>query len=275
MKKRITFLMAAVVAAVFGVQAQNLLVDNFESGVNKWGAWGVDKAEIVENPNSSGINTSAHVYKLENALNSCGIYYDSGTHGDLPVVVSISGNVNSGEYRYLHFKFLRDNAASMVIKLNPLPYLTREYWVSANTEWQYIVIDLREKNTWSENELGSSYQKVDIEPNKNGSTTTLYLDDIYFSPSEEHITGDQTSVKNGAVTNSGIRLSRSADGNTVAHVGDLKGALKLEVYNIAGSLLRVVYDGTASAGAYELPSFDAGIYLLRATTSKGTYSFKF
>jgi hypothetical protein len=280
MKKRITFLMVAVVAAVFGMQAQNRLLGDFEADVNKWTYWAFATFEIADNPNKSSGNNSDHVLKLAGATEGwAGMSYNTQTHGELPISISVSGEPAAGEYQYLHFKILRSNWASMIAELkdDTKTYNTTEKWIGNNTDWQYIVVDLRDKNQWSPSELQSSYPKIDMQPNKNSDPldVTFYIDDIYLSASNEEIPQTITTVKNMGAGNSDIYLSRSANGNTVAHVGDLEGALKLEVYNLTGTLIKVVYNGTASAGAYELPSFGAGIYLLKATTSKGTYSLKF
>ncbi len=256
------------------LQGQNLLVDNFESNVNRWGAWGMAANVIVKNPKKSGINTSENVYKLEKAEKTCGIHYDNEKQGNLNIPVPKTGNAAAGQYRYLHFKLLREQGgnASIVVKLNPTPYLTKENWISSSSEWQYIVIDLQEKNDYSENDLGGPYHKVEIEPNKNGETTTLYLDDIFLSPSNNHIT---TNLRSTEGFDSPIRILREEGGKTLCQVSKHGGALKLEVYNLQGKLLQVVSEGVISEGIYELPSCGYGVQLLKVTSKDDSYCLKF
>ena len=272
MKAKITVLFIAVLMACFGLQAQNLLLDNFEGESHNFNIWPDNATTIthVENPDKSGINTSDYVLKVEgtsDAPNWMCIYYDR----EITIPIGNVNVVNEGEYRYVHFKLHRSYENKIMVEMDD--DFASEVWTGGSNMWEYYAVDMLNKNDWSEDLSNKTYGSIKIQLNREVRAYTAYIDDIYLSPTSDPITS--TSIKNTKLNSLDINVYRSANGSAFAHIGELDGQLKLEVHNLQGQLLKVVYNDVAATGNYELPSFEKGIYILKATTSKGTYSLKF
>ena len=279
MRTRITVLFVAVLTACFSLQAQNLLVDDFETG-GKFGCYGTDiTIAVVENPGKTDVNSSDYVLKMEGtnaSENWAGINYIPEQFGNLPITVGNVDVVNEGEYRYVHFKLHRNNDNKVLVQLkldDGNAEYPEELWTGGTNTWEYYVMDLLYKAEWSYDLSNKQYNQIEFQPNKQSGAFVLYIDDIYLSPSPDPIT--TSAIKNNKINSADINVYRSANGSAFARIGELEGQLKLEVYNLQGQLLKVVYNDVAAMGNYELPSFETGIYILKATTSKGTYSLKF
>ena len=257
------------------------LVMDFEGGVNLFTAKDDPLAMAVEeNPSKTGENTSNYALKItSSATTSWHSLYS--INDKITNIFEISTDPTVG-YRYLHFKVYKSLISKMLWyfydESGTAGALNAKYCAEkANTkinEWEYLVIDLLELNGGAYNISPGTHYRIRFNMNTNGSGAyTGYIDDIYLSISADKRAQTPTSVKN-AKTDNDISVSR-LDNNTVkiAVNAELKGNLKLNVYNMQGQLLQSI-GNVSSAETLELNLPDNNLYLLRATGNK-TFTVKF
>ena len=310
MKKKITLLLLSAICIACSLSAQNVFkLADYEDGKdcflgNNSGNPGTNNGitkEIVDNPTKDAINGSSKVLKVAYPLltgATYGVVFANGFCSNVPGSPIPIGE-ESDQYRYLHFKILKIKTSrvewnfreqggsgsawsSIMISGTPTPpedledpYYSKtegELWQEAT--WQSIVVDFM--TTHINCNIPTEITKRDYygymlnldKDNKIGSAFTTYIDDIYFSSSEEtpFIVGINDIAKKSEIS--------VVKGSTVL-VNDVKGSLKLEIYNLQGQLIEEVYNGIANTGAYELPALPQSVYILKATTENGVQNIKF
>jgi beta-glucanase (GH16 family) len=73
-----------------------------------------------------------------------------------------------------------------------------------------------------------------------------------------------------------VRVSRSTDGHAVVHIEEgRQSKLKMEIYNMTGSLLYALCEKAATADSYDIPDLERGIHILKVSIDENSYALKF
>ena len=138
MKKIITktnlFLTAILLSG--NINAQNILIDDFEGGDKGWISVSCEDYDhdIRENEYKEGVNTSDHVLFIKRSPE-----YDNWSGAMLPDG-NLAGSPITG-YRYLHVKMYRNNTDIPNLKVNGVDLEPMEMKTIAN-QWQDVVFDI-------------------------------------------------------------------------------------------------------------------------------------
>ena len=268
--------------------------------------------EVVNNPILDAVNGSSKVlkvnYPLPGAAGDYRVIFANAVGSKTVTAATEPIPVGNGanEYRYLHLKILkirtspvewnfRDSGGAGIawtnkfqVKGTPIPpedsedpyYSKTEAQLWQEASWQNVVIDFLEEHencnipaAIAANKKFYGYMlcldRGNEVGNKSGLAFTAYVDDVYLSSSNENPV--PTGIDNRITQKSEISVVK---GSTVL-VNDVKGSLKLEIFNLQGQLINEVYNGIANTGAYELPALPQSVYILKATTGNGVQNIKF
>ncbi len=182
--KHFTLLLFVFASLTNQADAQNHFLDDFEDkdgrvyfteSVNYLGNGTL--FEVKENPDQTGINTSAKCWKFtrgETDPKWAGFW------------CNLTESFETSKYRYLHVKYYRTNADSRLrimikrgsdgVQKEPLP----ETASSTINAWEYLVYDLHKTDYTNETIVGFGLQP-DFYSTAGIVGTTAYIDDIFLS----------------------------------------------------------------------------------------------
>ena len=220
--------------------------------------------ELVDNPDPSGINTSAKVGKAVEKASSGqpwqGMYADLSSYIDLSVT------------KLVKIKVWSPQVASLTMKLeNPAtpgaPGSSGDNTVAMTTsnEWEELTFDFSASPTPLPDD--GNYQRVTLIWDINNiptSDVTYYFDDIALE-------GGSCSVDVGVFETPKLETLSIAP-NPVSEmltVENLGETARLDVYNILGSRVASVWTGTAQQAYLQVSNLQSGVYTLAGYTKDG------
>ncbi len=259
-----------MLSAICNINAQNLIMDDFESGQVSFTATvnvnppTAGKFEVTNNPDNTGINTSAKCWmftRLQADPEWAGFY------------CTPTQTISTNDYGYLHIKYYRTNANSklrVMIKVNgDQKEFTSNPEPSKINTWENLVFDLNAAGV-----LKGNIEAFGFQPDFSTSRsvgTICYVDDIIFSASASGETGFASYVPKGLkienVQLTSLDLSWSA----------LQDAVSYDIYkndvllqNITGTSLNITnldeygvykFHIVAKNAASELSQPSTGVYV--------------
>ncbi|WP_282036827.1 T9SS type A sorting domain-containing protein [Saccharicrinis aurantiacus] len=131
MKKRITLILTATILAFLNVNAQDILITDFESPIDVTPYFGAS-FETISNPSNTGLNTS----------NTCGQFGRNNTNNWYALVdIPCNFTVPAGETRYLHMMVNYQDIPAISIRINNnTPAPTSNAYTNRG-EWQDLVFE--------------------------------------------------------------------------------------------------------------------------------------
>lgn len=204
MKTKFLLLTSCFLTLSLGINAQELLIDDFEGEAKEWNAIGDATNTVEANPAQDIINPSNNVLKVF-CMGVEGAPYSSFS-GPILNNQSVPIGKAAGQYRYAHVKAFYEKAQTCVLKLENGPdgATVESRWTDVGTtnQWIDLVFDLiPEGNTITE----GTYQSVFIIAGITNSLDwyvekkveqTFYFDDITFSndPNPKSLIPDPTDA---------------------------------------------------------------------------------
>ena len=285
--KKITYLLAfCLVALSINLSAQDriLKLTNFEDGSVFFDEKGPELTmDVVDNPFSTGINTSSKVLKITGTAEHDNTWEALYTKND-KTTLTLDINETDG-YRYLHFKTYKDFNSQMLWGFYPdfdndgvLDdfKLSERKSNSIQNAWEYIVVDLLWlKDTWNISE--GTYYRIHFEMTSKMDPRvafTGYIDDIYLSSSKDEISDIGTGVDEKEISKN-VSVSRTTNGKFVINTSaELKETAKLDIYNMQGQLIQSLWKSRAGE-SFEINLPTTGLYILRVSEGSEAYIIKF
>jgi len=283
--KKITFFIAMAFAAINLQAIDQLKIADFESGSTYFtkSSAGLVAMAIVDNPDDSNINTSAKVLKITYSSGYNGysvVVKESGVGTVIPLVVGNVEEIVAGKYRYIHFMLYKPFKSKILLTLQKPGIVdgqSPQYLNQKVNEWEAVSIDMLDATKNLNLTQNTTYDGIMLNLDKAGRSPAstegfvAYIDNLYLS---NDATTATPSIRQNATSD--IKVMRTLEGDYQVKVSnvDYKN-LKLEVFNMQGQLLKLVFNGKPVVDSYEIPALSKGNYILKATTEKNVQCVKF
>jgi len=283
--KKITFIIVMAFAAINLSATNKLKIADFEDGLNyftKVSAGFVDIL-IVDNPSITTVNNSAKVLKFKYYTgypNYAVALKEAGTIPALPLPIGNLEEIVAGKYRYATLKLYKPFKSKILFTLKKASAIdgqTPQYLNQKINEWEDITIDMLDVVKGSSVAQNVIYDGIMLNLDKSGRTPAstegfvAYIDDLYLSNDL-----DVTTDISNHISGMGIIVVHSNDGQSLVNVSNADHkSFKLEVYNMQGQLVKIIYNGISESGTYKIPVLSKGNYILKATTENKVQNIKF
>ena len=203
---------------------------------------------VVDNPTTTGLNTSAKAIKAS-VVNGSGEWW-----GGIELTYNSPVQINN-DTRYLHVMIYTDNMTKLEFDNFPYKSVVGEQWMgffdpSPKNTWYDYVMDLNSLN-------GRAFYllRACLRPNEN-ATSDIYLDQIVFNADPTPRTSVTTKLEN-ATTNCKIYSEKS-----IIKIENITG--NVYVFSSNGSLVRSI----RCAGNSSVENLNAGLYIVSVNGNK-------